>query len=360
MIAIFILLSLGVLGLTITQYNTTYNNKYTANILTLALFIYVAVLLITTENTSIDMPRYLTEYYTYNNYSLIESFTQSTREPLFTLFQWLSAQFSSSPEFFYLAIWFVFGTTIITSLKKILQPDLVTIAFFCYLNFFLFFGYITNTVRQGFAIAFLLLAIVKFVISDKRSFSFYLLLIIPPLFHDTSLPLSIGLLLLSIFKLNTKHLMSLWTLFAVLFLTGLNGRIFSQLSAYFSDISAYSSTTTLQNYGGGTNRLDFFIFSTFFVMLFIFIKKYTLNQDPHYSKLTNVYILFNIFFLALGFVAYTDRIAAYSWFLIPMLLIYPLSNNIKYNDLILFVTVLAFAIVSIINGSILYNQPLFY
>jgi hypothetical protein len=37
------------------------------------------------------------------------------------------------------------------------------------------------------------------------------------------------------------------------------------------------------------------------------------------------YVVFNALFLAFGFVAFSDRIASYSWFLAPMLLWRPLS-----------------------------------
>jgi hypothetical protein len=336
----------------LTPPNSLTNNRYTSLFTTSLLLFYVLLVVSLKEHFSIDMERYIRDYELLHNYNLIDAMKNFDREPFFLMFQWALSQLTTNTEAFYIAVGFSISIILIIALRKYFEPWQVVLIFFSYLNFFLFFPYITNTIRQGFAIAFILLALM-ILLSKGRQFGFYFSIIIAPLFHFSSIPMSLILLVLSKFYIPLKYTLLIWFSAALLFVTGLNYSLFSPLESLIPQIDVYTDASTILNYGGGTNRIEFFIFS-FLGLALSFLLRNRLNNNNTYNLLLNAYILFNSYFLLLGFIAFSDRLASYSWFLLPILFWYPILTIQKNRRLLIFFGLLAFILVSLITESLLY------
>lgn len=167
-----------------------------------------------------------------------------------------------------------------------------------------------------------------------------------PLFHITSLPISIVLLYFKWFNLKLRTALSLWVISIGLFVTNLNTKIFSRLE--YSLLETYTSESVYERYSA-VNRLDFLLFSILFTCLFLFLYNYT-EDKATYNILIKLYLILNTYFLLLGFIAFNDRIAAYSWMLIPLILFksIPNSTNERYKVTLL---TLAFLLSMIFTGS---------
>ena len=357
MLLILIATTVWVLLISLSRPNTIINNKYTSYFTIFLLFVYVSILLVTTDNISLDMKQYIDEFLLFDQFNIVQALGFSSRESLFVIFQWLTAQISNDPRFFYFSIWLVFATLLIFSLRRMFKPWQLLVVFFVYLNFFLTFNYITNTVRQGLAISIILVAVTTLIKNNNNKLLFYTSIIVAPFLHNTSIVLSLALLIIRFRKFNLRTLLILWSLFSLLYITNLNSSLLSPLSSFVGDIESYTSSSIIESYGSGVNRLDFLIFSVFWIIYSCFL--YSKTKNEQYKTLIRIYIAFNIYFLAFGFIAYSDRIAAYSWFLIPLLVLYPLFK-LPNRRLTVSVVIIAFIIVSISLGSLLYSQPIIY
>ena len=335
--------------------NTVLNNKYNAYLITSCLFLYVCYSLGTYINLSPDMNTYFNQYVGYKNVSLFTALDTSTKEPMFTAFQWFVSRFSTNKAPFYIAIWCVFASTLLFALSKIFKPWQILLVFFSYLNYFIFFNYVTNVVRQGFALSFLMVAISVLVSGQKKNKLFYFSIIFAPLFHYTALPLSIVLFLLKKVNFTVKTTVIVWCISALLFVTHFNQKIFGVLSSFIPYIRSYSSSGTLLRYTGGTNRLDFLAFSAFGLIIAYIIYRRWMKDNIPYEYLLKIYALFNVYFLLMGFVAYSDRIAAYSWFILPLLIWYPILKRNKYQSTLIILALLIFIGLAVFNGSFLYR-----
>ncbi len=74
-------------------------------------------------------------------------------------------------------------------------------------------------------------------------------------------------------------------------------------------------------------RLDFVIYSGIAILLGYYYK-FKLNfQSKLYDKVFNMYLMANIVWVFLIYLAYTNRIAYLSWFLMPIVMVFPLLKN---------------------------------
>lgn len=74
-------------------------------------------------------------------------------------------------------------------------------------------------------------------------------------------------------------------------------------------------------------RLDFILYSSVPIILgLIYVNKFRFKEE-FFLRLLNSYILSNTVWLYLIYAAYTNRIAYLSWFLMPIILVYPLLKR---------------------------------
>ncbi len=186
-----------------------------------------------------------------------------------------------------------------------------------------FYSYGNNTIRAGLALSLFLVVMSRPYLFN---FSTLVMLVIVLALHK-SLLLPLAALLISLIYRRSDHFFTLWmvclllSLFAGEGFVGLFGEFFSFADARVTEYT----TTTVENYKTGF-RWDFVLFSLFPILL----AKYYMKQkykDPLYSQLLSMYIISNAFWLLLIRMPFSDRMATLSWFLIPVLIMYPLLTK---------------------------------
>lgn len=196
----------------------------------------------------------------------------------------------------------------------------------CMLSFG-FAAYAVNTIRAGFALAFLLIAfrfhkkVWWFVLFAFLSISFHKSMILPVLafsityyLNQTSIFLTIwcSCLLLSVFDVFDFSNI----------LIPILGDEDDRLRTYI-ELAKNES----KRYQAGF-RIDFVIYSVIPILIAAYYLFKLKVEDIFYQRMFNTYLLANAVWLLIIRMAFTDRVAFLSWFLIPFLLLYPL---LKYK-----------------------------
>ena len=102
---------------------------------------------------------------------------------------------------------------------------------------------------------------------------------------------------------------------------------------------------------GGTDysigfRPDFFVFNTFFILVFICFRKSGIKYYDYYLKF---FILNSLLFFMWFHIPYSDRIGLFSWTIIPILLVLLLQGvSIQYKRILSFLIFIGLVIVSAI------------
>jgi len=329
--------------------NTLINNKYNNTVLLLFL-----VALLSVSIYHIELYHFTDLYNYFNKFNSLKGVSFPTlnlaEEPLFYLLQWLIVNMTGSFNIFLVIVWGIIVSNIIKSVHNIFPSHYILYVLFSYFTFFIFFNYVLNVMRQGLAISFIILG-VSYLIKkkDRVDWRFYIPIIIAPMFHVSALPVSIVLIVLKFSNIDFKWILMSWLGASFLFLTDLNSSFFSGLN--IEPIEDYTSTTVLTHYSE-TNRLDFFIFSAFFVIISLLIWKYIFSKNnTQYLEVIKCYLIFNSYFLLLGFIGYSDRLAAYSWMLIPIL-IWMAVPNTKNQQLKTFIIIIIFILLSFFSSSL--------
>lgn len=346
---LFIILIIGwVYSTLLISEKSLLKNKYVANSMLIILLVYVSMIILNSDTFGTDSYIYLNSFINSSKMGLFETIKTSNKEVGFDIFQWLLAQLTKSPQILYFSIWMIFASSLIYLLKTLLNSWQTLFLFLAYLLYFITFSYITNTIRQGLTISMMFIAIASLIKKNNRQF--YISILLAPLFHSSAIVISILLLMLykTTFKLKTFNI--IWSILAMTYISGTNQVLSSPFRSLLGDFSVYGSEQARILYGGGTNRLDFFIFSLFFVIYSNYISLKI--RDQQFEILTKIYIAFNSLFLIFGFIAFSDRLASYSWFLIPILIFYPL---LKDNRKLMGITVMSvFLIIALYNNSFLF------
>ncbi|WP_226086137.1 EpsG family protein [Mesobacillus sp. S13] len=294
----------------------------------------------------IDMVRYLGIYETNKLLSLPEAFAYVRWEPGFVTYQWVLSQISTSKYFFMTITVLIILVIIIVALKKIISPEFVPLILFGYLSLFYFYNFLSNVLRQGFAITLLLLVIVYLAKNHyKKALVF---LGISLLFHVSAI---IGVLLFVIKKLNIslKFLCIVFGISALLMITGINQKIMTNVAVLFGGgledaVVKYSSESFISLYGA-VNRIDFLMFTAVWIIWGLLVYKRYLKNDTLFEWILKAYISFATIYALFGFIGFSDRLAGYAWFLIPIILFYP---SIKMDTRFKFIWIMICIAISII------------
>src|SRR5699024_9204237 len=128
-------------------------------------------------------------------------------------------------------------------------------------------------------------------------------------------------------NIRIRFLVMVYVIVALLYISHLSDDLVSLIPFSSPYLETYSSESLIQHYGGGF-KLDFLLYNTIFLIIFIVAYHINENLKSHmvYKQILTVYILFSVIFSITGFVAYADRVAGYSWFLIPLLLALIIKN----------------------------------
>lgn len=192
-----------------------------------------------------------------------------------------------------------------------------------------FFAYATNTVRQGVAIAMILGAAAAVVAgrhrnsTGRRRIGVTLVLMSAPFMHLSALIPAALIFLASVRMPKVRTVVFVWILGVFLYVTDLNRALMSPVAGLTSRSSAYVDqfANSSSYYSGGVNRLDFLAVSVLMVSSCWLLRQRAIKSDLLVAdRLLVILIALNAYFLYFAFLTFSDRIAAYSWFMAPFAL----------------------------------------
>tara|TARA_R110000868_G_scaffold59789_4_gene183417 strand:- start:1626 stop:2651 length:1026 start_codon:yes stop_codon:yes gene_type:complete len=197
-------------------------------------------------------------------------------------------------------------------------------AFFMFVVSMSFWTYGVNGIRNGLATSLFLLALAFY---NKKGLMI-VFFIISCLFHQT-IYLPIGAFILTLFFKNSKWYFIGWLL-AIPLSIALGGfweNLFASLGFADERFSGYLVGEKDAAFVNSGFRFDFLFYSSFPVLIgayFIFKKKY---NDLIYKQLFNIYLTTNAFWILIIRANFSNRFAYLSWFLMPLVIIYPFIKN---------------------------------
>lgn len=199
-----------------------------------------------------------------------------------------------------------------------------------------FWGFGINGLRNGLATSIFIFALGF----QNNKVLKYSLMILSISFHN-SMILPFIAYLISNYLNNTKLLIKIWVFSVIIsYFFG------SQLELFFENLLlsySFSNDKRMEGYFAESidgelvakgYRFDFILYSAI-ALFFGYYYKYKLHFKSYlYDKLLNTYIIANTVWVLLIFLAYTNRTAYLSWFLLPIVLIFPLlKGTFKFNQI---------------------------
>lgn len=199
------------------------------------------------------------------------------------------------------------------------------------ISMFTFFSYGVNGVRNGMASSVMILAL-----SYRRNLPIAILLSIMALGIHKSLTLTVCAAGLAMFVKNPKLFLLGW--FGSILVSLTTGDVVSTMiveKEWIGDdrFASYIEPDILSDsYGGGKFRWDFLAYSAIPVLVgyyFIIKRDYT---NKFYIWLFNIYLTTNAFWIIVIRANFSNRFAQISWFIMPLVLIYPFVMGKFWND----------------------------
>ena len=265
----------------------------------------------------VDMVNY-SDYYD-AHYGIPYVFNWHTDNILFDNLFYSFAAWGISKEFFFLLISLIYFFCMYLACRKMFPHDSFLVYIVC-LAAFSTFSYGVNGIKAGAAASIFMLAIayhdkiIPSLLFAIISFGFHHSMQVPVLawiivlmFHDSRVFLLIWIICVILAAL---HFTFVQELFASL--TDDTG------SAYLSNINSSNNTFSLTGF-----RLDFIIYSSVPVIVGAYMILKQRLRSKEYNLLLSFYLLTNSVWMLCMYAEFTNRIAYLSWFIYPVVLIYP-------------------------------------
>ena len=226
--------------------------------------------------------------------------------------------------------------------------------FYCFLMIVIsmsFWSYGTNGIRNGIATSFFTYAITR-----ERPLYKYLWMLLAVAFHQSLIIPIIAYFISTKFN-KTSLYFKLWLITIPLSII-----LGSFWEGFFMNLGLFETERAEGYLTGGEEfaeqfsstgfRWDFLLYSatgTFAGWYFIIKKKF---QDPLYSHIFNVYLICNAFWILVIRATFSNRFAYLSWFLLGIVIIYPLLKNrffLKQHNVVAKVTFVYFLFTFLLN-----------
>lgn len=250
------------------------------------------------------------------------TFDRNTDSIIFdNLFAWWgSAQLGYTSFFLFLSI--IYFTTSYLGIRKLFPNDKLAV-YLVFLAAFSTYSYSVNGIKAGAASSLFLWAIAY---RDNLKICIPLILISWGFHHSMIMP--VAAFVTTIFFKNPKIYFGFWAFCLLMAIAHVTA---------FAHFFAGATTEHGASYllGDGTNdgtkggfRLDFIIYSAMPVLVgwYAVVKK-QLELSDTYINLLNLYLCLNGVWMLCMYANFTNRIAYLSWFLYPIVLIYPFLNE---------------------------------
>lgn len=325
MLSTFIILYLPLVIFILLSFSALSRNKLSSFPFYLSLVLCIIMILayaLSPDDSSIDKPRYTSMFQNLYLWGITDVFNDSG----WIIYMWVCTKiFNNNVVLFYLLTASVYVISYLLFSRKYFDKKsfyFIVMSMGC----LGFSSYATNTLRAGFAIAFIMFGLV----SEKKFWKLLFMLSAVMLHHSMIIPI-FGYFVAGLVKKDWVFYM-FWVACLVLSLSNINlSPIIETLSFMDERIDTYGQTLSnsqLSSYKTGF-RWDFLLYSIIPMLISVYnIKKHNI-EDPILSRLLNVYIFANAIWLLVIRISYSDRLAYLSWFLIPFITLYPI---VKYTE----------------------------
>lgn len=236
--------------------------------------------------------------------------------------------------------------------RKLFPKDTAA-AYLVFLGAFSTFSFSYNGIKAGIAASIFLLALSY---REKLLLCIALVLVSWGFHHSMQLP--VAAFVMSLFYKNSKVYFAVWVI-CILLAAG-HVSFFQNLFAGMSDESGASYLIGSDSDLGKSSgfRLDFILYSAMPVLVgYLAVYKKKIEITPYYKMLLNMYLITNSVWMLCMYANFTNRIAYLSWFMYPVVLIYPFLNedwgNFKYK---VFSKVMAYHLLFTLFMSLIYNR----
>lgn len=307
-----------------------YENRYITLILAICLVLFIGFRPI--HAVFADTVGYA-EYYNYKS-SDIFSLSFDVENKIFdNLLLWMSSHGFGHSAFF-VSIALIYFVCRYVSCKKMF-PNNSLIAYLVFLGAFLTFVSSVNGIKAGAAASIFTCAIAY----RHNKLLSLLLLLLSWGFHHSMIVCVLAFILVTFYK-NTKWYSILWVFSFII--AALHISYFQNLFVNFTNEKGAAYLIAEDGWITGM-RYDFVLYSAIPILLGWWYKiKYDI-MDEEYDFVLNLYILLNALWMLCMYASFTNRIAALSWFLYPLVLIYPFlsakielpNKNYKFSWVIL-------------------------
>ena len=236
----------------------------------------------------------------------------------------------------FLFIEFVYVMGMLISALLVTRNNLWVAMMFMFTSFsFLSFG--ENGVRNGMSSSVMLVAICLLCQEGKpkKFLAAFLMFLAMGIHRSSALPIAASVVSLLFIK-DTKTAMRFWIAsLAISIVAGpLAERFFASLG--FDDrMESYTQVSEASKEAMFTRtgfRLDFFLYSSFPLIMVWYVTIYRKFRDKTYHVIAVTYILCNAFWLMVIRAAYSNRFAYLSWFIYPLVIFYPLLRMNLWKD----------------------------
>ena len=269
-----------------------------------------------------DMSSYYMEYKIYEGKDF--SFDASLPDFLWTnLMHWWASLRLGFNSLMVLVACLYFGGTY-KAVCRIFPNDKLA-AYLIFLGAFSTFSYGTNGMRAGVAASVFLLAL-----SYAGNWIVTIPLAFVTLYIHHSMVMPIFAMFAALAYRKTNVYLGIWLV--CVFISALHitwfQDFFSQLSAGSGDKSGAEYLEVSSSSGWRTGfRLDFILYSAMPVVVSYYTVLKKKIYSEYYSFLVNIYLITNSMWLLCMYANFTNRIAYLSWFMYPVVLIYPFLND---------------------------------
>lgn len=271
-----------------------------------------------------DMYIYNIEFQKYVNGAPFDA----KKDLAFEVMKFYFAKYLNAKTFFFTCA-FLYVYLLYDAAKKMFQ-DYWFYGFMMFIVAFTFWAYGSNGIRNGLATSFFLYAI-----SRDKKLATIVLLIITFLIHK-GLMIPIIAFIIARYYTNTKVYIGFWILAIPLSLAlgGFWENFFLSLGFADEKLDTYLTTLNQANEGVTLNigfRWDFLLYSAtgiFAGWYYIFKKQF---EDVFYHQIYNTYIITNALWILVIRANYSNRFAFLSWFMLGLVLIYPLLKSQLVN-----------------------------
>lgn len=273
----------------------------------------------------IDMMNYIMYYHVlYEDTTFI--FNTNAENLLFdNYFAWVGSQ-NLGTTFFFVSIAAIYFICTYIACRRMFPRDTLA-AYLVFLAAFSTFSYGTNGIKAGAAAAIFLMALSY---RDNLKICVPLILVSWGFHHSMIMPI-VGLALTLVYK-NSKVYFAAWCfclLVAIAHITFFQ-ELFGGLLSDSGDSSGANYLNAVDDEWGGKTgfRIDFVIYSAMPILVgYWAVYKKRLQLSKIYTCLLNLYMTLNGTWMLCMYANFTNRIAYLSWFLYPIVLIYPYLNE---------------------------------